>query len=80
MDSYQFSKALGSVYEFLWHRYADYYLEQLKEEVLNGKIEVLDSLKKVYFENLRLLHPFMPFLTETIWQVFHGKDSSILAV
>ncbi|MEK7109732.1 MAG: valine--tRNA ligase, partial [Patescibacteria group bacterium] len=36
MDSYQFSKALGLVYEFIWHRFADYYIEQLKDEVING--------------------------------------------
>ncbi|MEK7177392.1 MAG: class I tRNA ligase family protein, partial [Patescibacteria group bacterium] len=39
MDSYQFSKALGLVYEFIWHRFADYYIEQLKDEVINGNIE-----------------------------------------
>jgi len=80
MEAYRFSKALGVVYEFIWHRYADYYLEQLKEAFFNGKIEVLEELKKVYFANLKMLHPFMPFLTEAIWQVFHGKDSSILTV
>ena len=80
MEGYRFSKALGVVYEFIWHRYADYYLEQLKEALLNGKIEVLEELKKVYFANLKMLHPFMPFLTEAIWQVFHGKDNSILTI
>ncbi len=80
MEAYRFSKALGVVYEFIWHRYADYYLEQLKEALFNGKIEVLEELKKAYFANLKMLHPFMPFLTEAIWQVFHGKNNSILAV
>jgi valyl-tRNA synthetase len=80
MEAYRFSKALGVVYEFIWHRYADYYLEQLKEALFNGKIEALEELKKAYFANLKMLHPFMPFLTEAIWQVFHGKNNSILAV
>jgi valyl-tRNA synthetase len=78
MKSYHFSKALELIYEFLWHRFADYYIEQLKEDLKNGNIEVLDLLKKVYFDNLKMLHPFMPFVTEAVWQVFHGKESSIL--
>src|SRR3989338_6976032 len=70
MDSYQFSKALGLVYEFIWHRFADYYIEQLKDGVINGNIEAL--------ENLKMLHPFIPFVTETVWKVFNKESSSIL--
>ncbi|MEK7633916.1 MAG: valine--tRNA ligase [Patescibacteria group bacterium] len=80
MDSYQFFKALGLVYEFIWHRFADYYIEQLKDEVINGNIEALGKLKEVYLENLKMLHPFTPFVTEMIWKVFKGKKKSILEV
>jgi len=76
MNSYQFSKALGLVYEFIWHRLADYYIEQLKDEVINGNIEALGDLKEVYLENLKMLHPFVPFVTEKVWKVF--KKDSIL--
>lgn len=79
MDSYQFSKALGLVYEFIWHRFADFYIEQLKDEVINGNIEALGQLKLVYLENLKMLHPFIPFVTETVWRVFEGKEQSILS-
>jgi len=78
MDGYKFSMAFDTLYHFLWHRYADYYIEELKEELQNGKIEVLEVLKKVYFENLKMLHPFIPFVTEAVWRVFHGEKSSIL--
>ena len=78
MDSYQFSKALGLVYEFIWHRFADYYIEQLKDGVINGNIEALEELKSVYLENLKMLHPFIPFVTETVWKVFNKESSSIL--
>jgi valyl-tRNA synthetase len=78
MDSYQFSKALGLVYEFIWHRFADFYIEQLKDEVINGNIEALGVLKSVYLENLKMLHPFIPFVTEKIWKVF--EKESILKV
>ncbi len=74
MEGYQFSKALGLVYEFIWHRFADYYIEQLKDEVINGNIEALGSLKSVYLENLKMLHPFIPFVTEEIWRVFNKES------
>ena len=80
MDSYKFSQAFGLVYEFLWHRYADFYIEQLKDELRNGNMKVLETLKQVYFENLMMLHPFMPFVTEAVWKVFHGEESSILQI
>lgn len=78
MQKYRFSMAFETVYQFVWHRYADYYIEQLKEELKNGNIEVLGLMKEVFFENLKMLHPFMPFVTEAIWQVFHGGNDSIL--
>ncbi len=78
MNGYKFSQALGEVYEFLWHRFADYYIEELKDALQNGNIEVLDTLKEVYFENLKMLHPFLPFVTEAVWQVFKGKNDFII--
>ncbi|MBI4004593.1 class I tRNA ligase family protein, partial [Candidatus Roizmanbacteria bacterium] len=78
MNSYRFSLALGLIYEFLWHRYADYYIEQLKEELKDGTIEVLQLLETVYCENLKMLHPFMPYVTEAVWKVFYGEKHSIL--
>ncbi len=80
MESYQFSRALGLVHKFVWRRLADYYLEQLKAELQNGNIEVQEKLTTVYLANLQMLHPFMPFVTEAVWQIFKGKDSSILNV
>ncbi len=78
MEKYQFSKAFDLVYHFLWHRFADFYIEELKESIINGNIEVLGAAKRIYFENLIMLHPFMPFVTEAAWQVFNGNRSSIL--
>jgi len=79
MDSYRFSQALGLVYEFLWHRFADYYIEQLKDEVIHGNIEALKTLREVYLENLKMLHPFIPFVSDAVWKVFKGERSSILS-
>lgn len=78
MNAYRLSAAFGSLYEFVWHRFADFYIEELKEEVLHGNINVLKEMEEIYFEALKMLHPYMPFVTEAVWQQFHGKDSTIL--
>lgn len=78
MDEYKFSKALGLIYEFLWHRFADYYIEQLKKDIFDGNIESLKVLEEVYLETLKLLHPFASFITEVIWKKFKGEERSIV--
>lgn len=78
MDSYQFSKAFGLLYEFLWHKLADFYIERLKDQIKNGKIETAEELKRIYLQILVLLHPFIPFVTEAVWKIFCGEEKSIL--
>ncbi|MCX7955948.1 MAG: valine--tRNA ligase [Patescibacteria group bacterium] len=78
MNNYHFSRAFGLIYEFLWHRLADFYIEQLKTEITNGNINALESLKNIYLECLIMLHPFFPFITEVIWKIFNGEEKSIL--
>lgn len=75
---YEFAKAFDETYEFLWHRFADYYIEQLKDDMKNGTMEVSEKLKEIYFNTLRMLHPYMPFVTEAVWQSFHGEEESLL--
>lgn len=78
MKSYRVSFAFEAVYQFLWHRFADYYVEKLKESVRAGDRSAHEAMKEVYFMNLKLLHPFMPFVTDAVWQKFQGPDSSLL--
>jgi valyl-tRNA synthetase len=78
MKEFQFSYALSLIHKFLWHRLADYYIEQLKDEIKNGNINILKRLEEVYFENLKMLHPFAPFVTEAIYKIYNGKEKSIL--
>jgi len=78
MEAFQFSKALEEVYEFLWHRFADYYIEELKEGLKTGTIEVLKQLETIYTENLKMLHPFIPFVTEAVYKALNGEDKTIL--
>ena len=79
MKEYKFAYAFDEVYEFLWHRFADYYIEALKEDVINGNIKAKELLFKIYIENLKFLHPFIPFVTEAVWKVFYGRKKSILS-
>ena len=80
MKKYRFSQALNDLHEFIWHRLADYYVEQLKDELKNGNMSALDTIKAVYLENVKMLHPFMPYVTEAVGQVFYGKETSLLQI
>lgn len=78
MKNFKFSYALNLIYQFLWHRLADFYIEKLKEELKNGNIKALRELEEVFVKNLIMLHPFAPFVTEVIWKIYYGKEKSIL--
>jgi valyl-tRNA synthetase len=76
MKAFEFSRAFGLMYEFIWHRFADFYIEQLKEELKNGNMNVYSVVREVFLESLKLLHPFIPFVTDAIYKQF--TDSYIL--
>ncbi|MEW6409403.1 MAG: valine--tRNA ligase [Nitrospirota bacterium] len=62
LEEYRFNEAAGTVYQFVWHEFCDWYLEMIKGTLPQiHLISVFDSI-------LRLLHPFMPFVSEEIWQ------------
>ncbi len=68
IDTYNFSEAASLLYDFIWHQYCDWYIELAKSGLSNQKT-ITGSLLVYTFERLmRLLHPFMPFITEEIWQ------------
>ena len=80
IDYYSFGHAAEVIYDFLWHQFADKYLESSKERVKNGDLAVFSVLRHVYLNSLKLLHPFMPFVTEAIWQRFAPKESEPLII
>lgn len=80
MDAYKFSAAFGDLYEFVWHRFADYYIEALKDELQSGNIKAQGLMESVYKDCLYLLHPFIPFVTEAVYQIIEGEKKSILDV
>lgn len=69
-----------SIYQFMWHRVADEYIEHVKtREDKNIALSVLD---KVFKDSLKLLHPYMPFVTEAIWKELpkSKKESEVIAL
>lgn len=65
LEKYRFSDAADAVYHFMWDQLAAIYLENIKKR--DDKKTGLSVFKYVYFECLKLLHPFMPFVTEAVW-------------
>ncbi len=79
IEAYKFNDAAGELYRFVWNVFCDWYLELIKP-VLTGpdsaaKTETRAAAAWVLDEILKLLHPFMPFVTEELWRVTaeHGK-------
>ena len=73
LEAYKFNEAAGAVYRFVWNVFCDWYLE-LAKPVLTGpdgaaKSETRAMAAWVLDEILKLLHPFMPFVTEELWRV-----------
>ena len=82
LEDYRFNDAAGLCYQFVWHEFCDWYLEMAKQG-LYGKDEALkessqDILEEVLMAALKLLHPFMPFMTEEIWQKLPSSEGSIM--
>ena len=68
MEEYQFGEAQRVIHDFLWNEYCDWYLEMSKVRLRSGDRSPLPVLAYVLERLLRLLHPFMPFITEEVWQ------------
>lgn len=83
LNTYRFNDAAGSLYQFIWHELCDWYLEAVKP-VLYGNCgaerqkATTGVLWHVLKNTLILLHPFMPFVTEEIWQKLPGTCLSIM--
>ncbi len=84
IDRFRINDAINSIYHFFWHDYCDWYLEMIKSrlyhpEKKNDKETALTIAAYIMKGSMELLHPFMPFITEEIWQNFKsGDDKSIV--
>jgi len=77
MNSYNFGQALHIIYDFVWHEYADKYIEYSK---MRDSEERGNALSSILASALKLLHPFMPFITEEIWSMMPGKNKKMLII
>ncbi|MDD5415468.1 MAG: valine--tRNA ligase [Candidatus Daviesbacteria bacterium] len=74
INSYRFHDAADTLYEFIWHEFADKYIESTKDR----RAEAQPVLEYVFRTCLELLHPFMPFITEELWQRLPHQGKSIM--
>ncbi|MGK2739690.1 valine--tRNA ligase [Tepidicaulis sp. LMO-SS28] len=83
LEAYRFNEAAGALYRFVWNVFCDWYVEFAKP-LLNGEDEAVKTETRATAawtldQILKLLHPFMPFLTEELWQRTGGKDLLMLS-
>ena len=82
MNNYDLGVALDKVYTFIWNEFCDWYIEIVKTRLYYKENETRKTvqyvLNKVLGDALKLLHPFMPFVTEKIYKQLYNKDESIM--
>ena len=82
LEAYRFDRAANALYHFIWHEYCDWYLELIKPTLQNPAHPDGPATRQTLIETLettmRLLHPFMPFITEEIWQTIPHEGESIV--
>jgi len=80
LNNFDFQNTGESVYQFIWHRVADEYLEHVKNR--EDKEVALSVLDKVFKDSLKLIHPYMPFVTEAIWKELpkQSGESDLIAL
>lgn len=82
LDDYRFNDAAGTCYQFVWHEFCDWYLEMAKLELYSKdqkRKEVAHSVLQILLSGVvRLLHPFVPFITEEIWYRLPYTEGSIM--
>ncbi|VAX31278.1 Valyl-tRNA synthetase [hydrothermal vent metagenome] len=84
LTEYRFNDAATAIYQFIWHEFCDWYIELSKPVIYNNtshdasRRATLKCLLYILESSLRLLHPFMPFVTEEVWQTIPHKGDSIM--
>ena len=93
LDNYKFNEAESILYDFIWHDFCDWYLEMVKSDItalsrqplapypcgMRSAVSSRAILIHVLENSLKLLHPFMPFVTEAIWQNIEERESIMAA-
>jgi len=78
LDNYDFHEAANAIYRFFWHKFCDVYLEIAKTEIKLYPNQTAVTLSFVAEVALKILHPFMPFITDELWNFKKKQPSSLL--
>jgi valyl-tRNA synthetase len=82
LDEFDFDVAAKELYQFFWHEYCDWYLELAKPALTGDETDRQEAARwvalTVFDNSLRLFHPFMPFVTEELWQHLPGQRDHIM--
>ncbi|MBS6640887.1 MAG: valine--tRNA ligase [Clostridiaceae bacterium] len=78
IDQYELGLAAAKLNDFIWDNFCDWYIEIAKTRLQNGDEDVQKVLCYVLSGAMQLLHPFMPFITETIWQALPHEGPSVM--
>jgi len=82
MDKYEIGLAGQRIYDFIWEDYCDWYIEMVKSRLYGDDKLSAETAKNVLVvvlkETLKILHPFMPFITEEIWQHLPGSSEALI--
>ena len=82
MEKYELGVAVSKLYDFIWEEFCDWYIEMVKPRLYNDdddtKNAAMYTLKTVLINSLKLLHPYMPFITEEIFCNLQEKEESIM--
>ncbi|HKD20071.1 MAG TPA: valine--tRNA ligase, partial [Thermoanaerobaculia bacterium] len=82
LEGFRLDEASGAIYDFLWHELCDGYLEMVKPVLSGADAAAAESargvLRRCLADSLALLHPFMPFLTEEIWEKLTGQAGTLI--
>ncbi len=79
-ENFRFDLAGEDIYQFVWHRFADEYIEYSKDRIQDGDRVVFSVLRHVFLNSIKLLHPFMPYITEELWSRFPRRSDEALII
>ena len=78
LDKFELGVALAKLYDFVWDVFCDWYIELVKQRLGDGDKVAMKVIAYVFSQTMKLLHPYMPFITEEIWQTLPHVGESIV--
>jgi valyl-tRNA synthetase len=84
LTTYRFDDAANAIYDFFWSEFCDWYIELVKPRLastVTSEVQVaLNNLVHLFEASLRMLHPFMPFITEELWQAIYDHKGPVQSI